>query len=78
LWIAGGAYQLVRQGWSPHNPIFALGGGMAIVIGAGLFFVERFEMFRPWRVAIRYVLLGVLLAALATTVAFDMARRAGR
>jgi hypothetical protein len=78
VWIAGGVYLLVREGWPPRNPTFAVGAGIAIVVGGGLWFVERHEAFRPWRVAIRYILLGVVLAALAATVAWDVARRAGR
>jgi hypothetical protein len=78
VWIAGGVYFLVREGWPPRNPIFAVGAGIAIVVGGGLWFVERHEVFRPWRVTIRYILLGVVLAALAATVAWDVAHRAGQ
>ncbi|HEV3444178.1 MAG TPA: hypothetical protein VG099_06010 [Gemmataceae bacterium] len=70
VWIAGGIYFLVRTGWPPRVPIFAIGGCFAIAIGAGLWFVERYELFRPWRLAIRYLLLGVALAALAAAVAW--------
>jgi hypothetical protein len=78
MWIAVGVYLLVREGWPPRNPIFAIGAGIAIVIGGGLWFVERYEGLRHWRVLIRYILLGVVLVALAATVAWDVAQRAGR
>jgi hypothetical protein len=70
VWIAGGIYLLVRTGWPPRLPIFAIGGCVALVIGAGLWFVERYELFRPWRLVIRYLLLGVAIAALVATVAW--------
>ena len=78
VWIAGGVYFLFREGWPPRHPVFAVGGGIAIVVGGGLWFVERFEVFRPWRVAIRYIILGVVLAALAAMVAWEVARRPGQ
>ena len=78
VWIAGGIYFLVRTGWPPRAPIFAVGGCVAMVIGAGLWFVERYELFRPWRLVIRYLLLGVALAALVAMVAWDVGGQARR
>jgi hypothetical protein len=78
VWIVGGVYFLVREGWPARNPIFAVVGGIAIVVGGGLWFVERLEVFRRWRVAIRYILLGVVLAALAVTVAWEVVSLIGR
>jgi hypothetical protein len=74
IWVAGGTYLLVRSGWPPRVPMFTVGACLAIVIGVGLWFVERHEALRPWRVMIRYVLLGVVLAGLAGTIAWDVAR----
>jgi RsiW-degrading membrane proteinase PrsW (M82 family) len=70
-------YLLVRE-WPPRVPIFTVAACLAIVIGVGLWFVERHEAFRPWRVVIHYVLLGALLAASAATIAWDLAGQAGR
>jgi hypothetical protein len=66
-----------RSGWPPRIPIFTFGACIAIGIGVGLWFVERYEAFRPWRVLIRYVLLGVALAALGATIFWDVCRHAG-
>jgi hypothetical protein len=71
IWIAGGVYLVFRSGWPPHIPIFTIGACFAIGIGVGLWFVERYEAFRPWRVLVRYVLLGVALAALGAAIVWD-------
>jgi hypothetical protein len=78
IWVGGGAYLLVRSGWPPHFPIFTVGACVAIAIGVGLWFVERHEIFRPWRVMIRYVLLAIVLAALVATIALDLGGLVGR
>jgi RsiW-degrading membrane proteinase PrsW (M82 family) len=68
---------LVQSGWPPRALVFSIAYGVAIAIGVGLWFVERYEVFRPWRVVIRYALLGVVLAALAAVLIWDgMAKHA--
>jgi hypothetical protein len=59
-------------------PGFTVAAGAAIAIGIGLWFIERHPAFRAWRPLIRYALLGMVLAALVATVAWDIARQAGR
>jgi hypothetical protein len=78
VWIGGGVYILVRNGWPPRFPLFAAGACIAIGIGIGLWFMERYDLFRPWRLVIHNVLLGVVLAALAATIVWDVGRHAGR
>jgi hypothetical protein len=78
LWLGGGVYLLIRSGWPPRVSIITVGACVVIALGVGLWFVERREAFRPWRVVIRYVLLGVVVAALGATMALDMASHAGR
>jgi hypothetical protein len=78
VWIAGGVCMVFQSGWPPRIPIFTMGACIAIVVGVGLWFVERYEAFRPWRVLIRYVLLAVVLAALGATIVWDVSRHAGR
>jgi hypothetical protein len=76
LWIAGGAYFLVRSGWPPPLSFFSVGACVAMAIGVALWFVERVDVFRPWRVVIHYVLLGIVLAALGVMIAWDVAKPA--
>ena len=64
---------LVQSGWPPRILVFSIAYCVAIAIGVGLWFVERCEAFRSWRVVIRYVLLGVVLAALAATLGWEVA-----
>jgi hypothetical protein len=78
VWIAGGVYMLVQSGWPPRVLVFSIAYCVAIAIGVGLWFVERCEAFRSWRVVIRYVLLGVVLAALAATLGWEVAWNARR
>jgi hypothetical protein len=77
-WIGGGVFLLVRNGWPPLLPIFSVGAVIAIAIGIGLWFIERYNLFRPWRRAIHTMLLLVLLASLAATIVWDINRHAGR
>jgi hypothetical protein len=71
LWIAGGVYMLVKSGWPPRVLVFSIAYCVAIAIGVGLWFIERCEAFRSWRVMTRYVLLGALLAALAAAFGWE-------
>jgi hypothetical protein len=75
LWIAGGVYMLIQSGWPPRVLVFSIAYCVAIAIGVGLWFVERHEAFRPWRVVIRYVLLGGVLAALAAVLGWEAIER---
>jgi RsiW-degrading membrane proteinase PrsW (M82 family) len=62
---------LMRSGWPPRVLFFSIAYCVAIAIGVGLWFIERYEAFRSWRVMIRYVLLGALLAALAAAFGWE-------
>jgi hypothetical protein len=78
LWIGYGVYLVVRNGWPPRLPIVAVGAGVAVCIGVGLWFVERHQAFRPWRVLIHCVLLVGLLTAAGAVIVWDFAGPVGR
>jgi Domain of unknown function (DUF1922) len=75
LWIAGGVYMLVQSGWPPRVLVFSIAYCVAIAIGVGLWFIDRCEAFRSWRVVIRYVLLGGVLAVLAAALGWEVMER---
>jgi RsiW-degrading membrane proteinase PrsW (M82 family) len=69
---------LVQSGWPPRVLVFSIAYSVAIAIGVGLWFVERYEAFRSWRVVIRYVLLGVVLVALVAALVWEVVERHAR
>jgi hypothetical protein len=77
-WVGGGVFLLVRNGWPPFLPIFSVGAVIAIAIGIGLWFIERYDQFQPWRKTVHIILLLVLFATLAATIVWDINRLAGR
>jgi hypothetical protein len=77
--IAFGMLMLVWNGWPPILPImFSVGAYIAIAIGIGLWFIERYEVFRPWRQVLHIIFVLVLCATMIAIIAYDINRRAGR